>query len=236
MTLAPDSLPRRGFVYRELVALGATFGEIDGAACALEIGGEDEAARAEELALCDLSPLPRAGYKGRETRAWLAARGIRVPEEDNRATRQDDGWLAARLAPGEVLLLAGLDGERAAVDRLAADWSPDPDPGAYPVPRADTNCRFAITGRRGPEMMAKLCGVDLRPHRFSDGAIAQTSVARLSAIVLRADLGSTLAYHMLTDSASASYMWSCIVDAMAEYDGAIVGLAALRTLAGMKPA
>ncbi len=232
MTLAPDALPRRSFVYRELVALGATFGEIAGAACALEIDGADEAARAESLALCDLSPLPRAGYKGRDTRAWLGARGIRVPEEDNRALRQDDGWLAARLAPGEVLLLAGLDGDPATADRLAADWSPDPDPGTYPVPRTDTNCWFAITGRHGAEMMAKLCGVDLRPHKFPDGAIAQTSVARLNAIVLRADLGATVAYHLLTDSASASYMWSCVIDAMAEYDGAIVGLAALRSLAG----
>lgn len=231
MTLAPDALLRRSFVYRELVALGAAFDEIDGAACACDLGGADEPAQARSLALCDLSPLPRAGYKGRDTCAWLAARGVAVPEADNQAVRQDGGWLAARLAPGEMLLLGGLDGDPAPLDRLAADWAPDPDPGTYPVPRADTNCWFAISGRHGAEMMAKLCGVDLRPHKFAQGAIAQTSVARLNAIVLRADLGGTLAYYLLTDSASASYMWGCIVDAMAEFDGAPVGLAALRALA-----
>jgi hypothetical protein len=35
----------------------------------------------------------------------------------------------------------------------------------------------------------------------------------------------------LGDSASAEYLWDCLNDAMAEFDGAPVGLAALRGLA-----
>ncbi len=80
-------------------------------------------------------------------------------------------------------------------------------------------------------MFAKLCGVDLRPHKFGDGAIAQTSIARLNAIVLRADVGETLAYYLLTDIASASYMWASLRDAMDEFDGLPVGLGAIRRLA-----
>jgi len=52
----------------------------------------------------------------------------------------------------------------------------------------------------------------------------------MSAIVIRADLGTTLAYHLLADIASAEYLWTCVEDAIAEYDGGIVGLAALRSL------
>jgi sarcosine oxidase subunit gamma len=52
----------------------------------------------------------------------------------------------------------------------------------------------------------------------------------MSATIIRADLGSTLAYHLLADIASAEYLWMCVEDAIAEYDGGIVGLAALRTL------
>ena len=117
--------------------------------------------------------------------------------------------------------------------RLAGEWSPEPDPMTYPVPRADTNCWFALTGRHAAEMMAKLCGVDLRPHKFAEGAIAQTSIARLNTIVLRADLGETPAYYLLTDIASASYMWASLIDAMDEFDGMPVGLAAVRRLAGI---
>ena len=80
-------------------------------------------------------------------------------------------------------------------------------------------------------MFAKLCGVDLRPAKFPDLAIAQTSVAWLSAIVLRDDRGGTPAYHLLADSAAAAYLWDCLVDAMAEFDGRPAGLAAVRALA-----
>jgi sarcosine oxidase subunit gamma len=52
----------------------------------------------------------------------------------------------------------------------------------------------------------------------------------MSAIIIRADLGTTLAYHLLADIASAEYLWTCIEDATVEFDGGIVGLAALRGL------
>ena len=232
MSPTPESLSRRSFVYRELVRLGAEFGEVGGAACAMTCGAavDDEIACARDLALCDLSPLPRTGFKGRQTIPWLTERGVAVSAEDNMTALHDDGARAARLAPGEVLLLADIAATSTLCERLVADWSPDPDPGTYPVPRADTNCWFAIIGVYGAEMMAKVCGVDLRPHRFADGAIAQTSIARLNAIVLRGDLGDTLAFHMLTDSASASYMWENLLDAMAEFGGRPVGLTAVQKL------
>ncbi len=40
-------------------------------------------------------------------------------------------------------------------------------------------------------------------------------------------IGETLAYHLLADSASALYLWDCLVEAMAEFDGAVVGTEAL---------
>lgn len=232
MALAPDSLSRRSFVYRELAALGAEFAEVNGAACAMTCGQgtADEVARARELAICDLSPLPRSGFKGRETVAWLTARGVAVSDENNMTAVQEDGARAARLAPGEVLLLSDLAAKSKLCQRLESEWSPDSERRSYPVPRADTNCWFLLIGRHCPEMLAKVCGVDLRGHKFRIGAIAQTSVARLNAIVIRDDLGEVPAYHLLTDSASAGYMWMCLLDAMAEFQGRPVGLAAVQEL------
>jgi sarcosine oxidase subunit gamma len=89
-----------------------------------------------------------------------------------------------------------------------------------------------VTGDKSAEMFAKICGVDLRPKHCPVGTIAQTSIAKMSGIIIRADLGRTLAYHLLADIASAEYLWNCVVDAIAEYDGGIVGLAALRELRG----
>ena len=81
-------------------------------------------------------------------------------------------------------------------------------------------------------MMAKMCGIDLRAHRFVNHAIVQTSVARMNAILIRNDRGDTYALDMVLDSASIVYMWECLTDAMAEFDGRPVGLDAVRALAG----
>jgi sarcosine oxidase subunit gamma len=234
MSLAPDQRLRRSAVYRELVALDASFAEINGAACAMTCGGsaEAEAERAQDLAICDLSPLPRACFKGHKAVAWVAAQGVTVTEANNMTAWQEDGACAARLADTEVLLLGALACESTLCERIVAGWSPDPDPGAYPVPRADTNCWFLISGRHSATMFSKICGVDLRPDKFAVGAIAQTSIARLTGIVIRADVDDTLAYHFLSDNASASYMWDCLLDAMGEWGGAPVGLDAMRGLAG----
>ena len=230
MSLAPDSLPRRSFIYRELAALGANFAEVAGCACAMDFGdAEGEAAVGRTLALCDLSSLRRCGFKGPRTLEWLSEQGIRVGEADNMAYRQEDGSLAARLAPTEVLVLGDLDGG-GPCEALAAACSIDRAPGTYPVPRAGANAWFLVSGADAPAMFAKLCGVDLRPRKFAPAAIAQTSVARLNGIVIRDDLGATTAYHLLADGAAAGFLWSCLLDAMAEFEGQPVGLTAVRRL------
>lgn len=230
MNVAPESLTRRSFLYRELARLGARFEEINGCAVAVDCGdpaGEAEAAR--RLALADLSALGRCGYKGPRTLDWLRRHDVRIGEADNQAYRQDGGALAARLAPTELLLLGALDGSEPGPTR-AATASAEPAPGVYPVPRASANVWMAVTGEAAARMFAKVCGVDLRPAKFADGAIAQTSLARLNAIIIRDDKGGVAVYHVLADSAAAVYLWMSLRDAMDEWGGRAVGLAAIRRL------
>lgn len=242
-SLQPSDLPRRSFVARRLAAAGARFGDCNGAAAALDFGDpEGEAVVARHLGLADLSPLPRSGFKGAGTADWLAGQGLMVPADSNRAARQADGLLAARLAPGEILLLGGLGGDAGPVTRLDEAWRagplPPPSPRGFPVPRADSHAWFLLSGSFAAASFAKLCGVDLRPHKFASLAIAQTQVARISGIIIRDDLagppggegGATPAYHLLADSASAGYLWDCLLDAMDEFQGRPVGLTALRHL------
>ena len=87
-----------------------------------------------------------------------------------------------------------------------------------------------VTGSAAPEMFAKICGVDLRPHKFRPGQIAQTSLAQMSGIVIRDDRGPIPGFHLLADVASAEYLWGAVLDAMSEFGGAPVGLRALRRL------
>lgn len=230
--IRPVEYARRSFIHRRLVEHGAHFVEIAGAAVADHYGGADgEAVGAAQLALADLSPMPRIGFKGKNALNWLISQGVRGLQTDNAVDVQYDGVRALRLAPTEGLVLCDLEAKSGTVARLAGAWTLESAPLAFLVPRADSHYWFCVTGARAAEMFAKICGVDLRPDRVAVGAIVQTSVARNNAIIVRRDLGRTLAYDILGDSASADYMWRCLLDAMAEFGGKPAGLAALRRLA-----
>ena len=233
-SIAPDALPRRSFLYRELVRLGARFEAVNGMAAPIDYGDpEAEFAAARRLGIADCTALPRTGYKGPGALDWLRAQGLAIGDRDNLAYAQRDGFLAARLAPTETLILGSLSGEPGLAAALDGNKFHPARAGAYRVPRADTNCWFRLSGAEAAAMFAKLCAIDLRPHKFEPGSIAQTSLAKLNAIIIRADLGSVASYHVLADSASAMYLWSSLLDAMAEFSGRPIGLGALRRVAGI---
>ena len=227
--LHPGSLLGRSSVRRDLEAQGASFRIVDGCEVAADYGGSDEVGRASSLGLIDLSPLPRIGFKGPNTAAWLHGLDIALPEQSNRAARVRNEGLAARLAPGEALLLGPLDGDGGAIGALESAWSYDV-PGVWPVPRRDASFWFLVVGRHATALFAKICGVDLRAKAFADGAIAQTSVARTNCIIISSSVGGLPAYDLLGDSASAAFMLTSILDAMAEFDGALVGFDALQVV------
>jgi sarcosine oxidase subunit gamma len=228
---AAETPLRRSFVHAKLVASGVRLEPVRGGLVAMNHGDPAaERAALASLALVDLSPLPRIGFKGPGTPEWLAGEGVRLPEP-NLALRQEDGTLATRLAPREALLLPPVTGNADPTARLERAWreerrSRPGEPLGYPVPRADSHAWFLVTGERAPAMFAKICGVDLRPDLFAPLRVAQTQAMRLSVVVVRDD-GALPAWHLLLDSASAEYAWGCLLDAMAEFGGRPAGLAAL---------
>lgn len=228
----PANQTRRSFVYRQLAEAGAAFDAAAGGALAMHYGdAEAEAETARRLGLADLSVLPRVGFKGAGATQWLVAQGLSLPEV-NEAAAQQDGTLAACLGPEEALLLGGLDCAAGLVGGLDEAWADagGDEPRGYPVPRRETHAWFLVTGGHAADMFAKLCAVDLRPQSFANHRIAQTSVARANAIVIRADLAGTLAYHLLVDSAAADYYLPVLLDAMSEFAGGLVGYQALKAL------
>ena len=229
---APAEQTRRSPLYRALAAHGARFEALGGFAQAQDFGREPaaEAAQAESLGLADLTPLPRIGFKGWNIAPWLAGAGAEMGEASNRAYVQADGTRIARLAPGEALVLADRNGAGPLIETLDQAWSMAKADGCFRVARDETSCWLLLTGAHAPSMLAKVCAVDLRPQAFAPDAIAQTNVARLNVIVIRGDIGPVPAFDLITDIASAVYLWDALLDAMAEYDGAPIGLAAIRAL------
>ena len=75
--------------------------------------------------------------------------------------------------------------------------------------------------------MAKVCGVDLREDTFPRGSIAQTSAARINVIVIHHEVNGIPCFSILCDSAAAEYLWECLLDAMQEFGGEVIGVGAL---------
>jgi sarcosine oxidase subunit gamma len=193
-----------------------------------------EGGRAKACAAGHRRPLAAAahGFKGRNTIPAMQAAGLAVESAPNRAFGSATAGVCAVLAPGEIILLSGPVRRPGSRQWLEAGWSMDNADGTYLTPRASSHAWFRITGVQAPAMFSKICGIDLRPHKFADLAIAQTSVAKLTGIIIRDDIAGVHAFHLLADSASGEYLWDCVIDAMAEFGGRPAGLAALRELAG----
>ena len=184
-------------------------------------------AKSSALSLIDLSQLPRAGIKGKALSPWIKSQRYEIGVASNRAYVQHDGVLIARLSPAELMLLSNpLDPSLGAMTDLRESTYR-----CYAVRRQDSHYWFALTGTSSPATFAKLCSVDLSPDYFADHAVAQTSVARTSAVIVRHDINGTLCYYLLGDSSTVLYMWTCLTDAMCEFDGQVSGVRALEDLA-----
>lgn len=221
---------RRSQLERRLSALGASFapfGKDSSLAISFKKSARRGAVRANTgVLLCDLSPLSRIGLKGTAMPALLKSAEIALPTKVNEASQHKDRSLCLRIAVNEVLLLSALasDGETdfRTLHKALSEYDRR---SCWTVPYQDSFCWLALAGARVGEMFAKLCAVDLDEGSFAPLMIAQTSLARLGAVIVRAPTsrGSRLPlFYLLCDNASSGYLWDCLVDAMEEWRGAVV--------------
>ena len=235
-TITPNSFDRRSFLYRKFKSLQVTWSKINGYAVVSSIiDQEKETSYAQHLALCDLSYLQRTGFKGSGICKWLENQNIQIPKNVNTTLSNDNGCLVARLGSNDILILDSLNNATNIPNKLAQQWhqaySQNNKPCGFIMPRQESHACFSIAGKYAPEMFAKLCAIDLRAEKFENKMITQTFLARLGVIIIRYDLNALTNYLVLVESASAEYCWDCLVDAMQEFNGQIIGTSALVGLA-----
>jgi sarcosine oxidase subunit gamma len=223
----PERFIRRSQLYRWHLKNNAEFDTADGSVTHYaDLAKESESVG--QLGLADLSNLPRTGFKGPGAAEWIVGNGVALPEAPNLAHAHSDSSLLVRLSHQELLVLSDLKRQSMLADTLPQNWSVEASQGVSLLPRADSHCWFALTGIHAAEMFSKVCAVDLRPGKFAQGEVAQTSIARVNAIIVRNDLGPTLCFYILSDVSSAEFLWLSLLDAMLEFEGAAVGTAALK--------
>jgi sarcosine oxidase subunit gamma len=165
------------------------------------------------MRLIDHSSTPRSGVKGAAATERVREAGAVVPAT-NAAAPQSDGSLLARLGENEYLVL----GTGALLEGLTAfRMGGDNEVGLSPVPRFAGTAWLSVTGERLDELFAKVCGVDMRPGKFANHQVAQTIVARTTAILIRDDLDEEHRIHIVFDVTTARYLKDALDDAMVEF-------------------
>ncbi|MBN6712694.1 sarcosine oxidase [Pseudomonas capsici] len=168
--------------------------------------------------LVDLTDTPRVGFRGTQSAEYLQARGFTLPDTPNRAATQADGSHVARLSQTEYLILGSLRDQGERISDEEARWELDHSAN-YLLPRQDSHAWLQLSGACIAQVMAKLCGVDLRTQAFGQGAVAQTSAARINVIVINTGLDTTPCFQILCDRASLEYFKDAVLDAMHEFNG-----------------
>ncbi|RRW40624.1 sarcosine oxidase [Pseudomonas luteola] len=199
---------------------------------AAHYGATDEVSQLNRCGIIDLTNLARVGFRGVQTADYLIARGYVLPEAPNTATVQVSGEQVVRLSQTEYLLLGSIADAGERVAREESSWQLS-EQANYLLPRQDSHAWLALTGEHIAQIMAKVCGVDLRASVFAPGDVAQTSIARVNGIVINASTDEIACFYLLCDRPSAHYLWGALLDAMQEFEGQPVGINALITALGL---
>lgn len=186
----------------------------------VEHGWEVSARRSDaDLRIMDCTPLAKVLVLASPNGEVARTLGVLF----GRAARDEHGTLVAGSGPGEWLLLAppGTAAEVAGrVERI-------PDEGLVSVFDA-THGRalVCVTGERTPDMLAKVCGIDLSDQVTPDGAAFRSSVAKLVTDAVRDDRGEERSYLLHCERSSGQYLFDALIDAGDEFGIEVEGFVA----------
>ncbi|MGI8531903.1 MAG: 2Fe-2S iron-sulfur cluster-binding protein [Geodermatophilaceae bacterium] len=175
------------------------------------------------LTLADLGPLAkvavRAAHDGRVARTLGPAFG--------RSQRDGTGALVVGSGPGEWLVLDAPGTQAALRERLAGLVAADGE-FASVVDLTHGRALMVLRGAQAPDVLAKVCAIDLSEDSVPNGAALRTSVAKLVTDLVREDTtapgemteGGELVptYLLHCERSSGQYLYDALLDAGAEFD------------------
>lgn len=163
--------------------------------------------------LYDFTAHPRLALRGPGSAAWLAEQGWAMPRALNTATTTATGHTLLRLGKTEAWVLAG---QGAPNPVQQAHRQLHQGEGLYPLYAQHSHAWFVLAGPQRAAIMATLCAVDMSEAAFPVGAVAQTSVARLSAVVAHHPWAEAAVFSLLVDRSYAAYFYTAVADALAQ--------------------
>jgi len=150
------------------------------------------------LTVADRTQWPRFGIKGPGAAEWLAGAGLALPAPNRSAALP--GKLVLRLGGNDVTIL-GDPSVPDPIKALRAQWDAAVGPKGWSSWREEGWAWLHLSGPALPGVLARLCAVDLRPHRFAPDAIAQTRFAHLDAVVIRRESDAEVLFDITATAA-----------------------------------
>lgn len=235
---------RRSALHAAHVAAGARMSAIDGWQCPEGYAGVEDELHAvrNSVGLADVSPTAKLDVRGNDTPHALARRlslptpatgsvmhlSVPVPTIEN--DRQPGGLLCC-LTPDHARLFVSAD----AAARITTRWARAHAADTRPVRARLTDVTsvhtvIQVSGPRSRELLRKLTALDLGAGAFRDLTCAQTSVAGVHALILRADVRGLLSFQVCGGREFGAFVWDALLDAGREFAARPFGRAALQTL------
>jgi glycine cleavage system aminomethyltransferase T len=232
-------------LYHEHVAAGAELVERDGWLLPRSYGNPvaEQAAVREAVGLLDISESGKADLKSDDLDAALGAAFTGIGRvEIGRAVPAGEGGTTRvyRLTDGQALLVTAPGALRNTLDALgkvaSAQICTPAEGGRRSFLRVtdltSALCGVRLVGPSAPAVLERLSSLDLAPDRFADGALAQGSVARIHALIVRRDAAGgrmqyagrayairPYGYDLYVDRDLGAYLWEILLE-----QGAPLGL------------
>ena len=175
----------------------------------------ENGSRDESLWLHDLSLTTRSGVRGVQAREWLKSESLPHELQPNTIETLPDSRLLMALSTREFWLLDP--------DNPSGDSEPTferTQPGVWPLYNQNSHAWLVLSGEPRADMLAKLCGVDLRPKAFPLGTVAQTQMALVSTVIAHHLWRGEPVFSLFIDQSLADFAWQALQDAMAEFNTA----------------
>jgi glycine cleavage system aminomethyltransferase T len=210
------------------MAAGATLVERDGWLLPRSYGNPTVEQRAlrEAVGLIDISERGKVDLKSDDLDAALGAafKGLGRVEVRRAVPAGEGGTMrVCRLTEGQALLVTAPDALQNALDALGRVASAQAC--THLTNLTSALCGLRLVGPKAPAVLERLSWLDLAPDRFADGALAQGSVARIHALIVRHDVAggrmqyAPTGYDLYVDRDLGAYLWDVLLE-----QGAPLGL------------
>lgn len=165
----------------------------------------------------DWTEVSRLGFRGPKAEAFLIAEQLPVPDQPNQALLDVSGIRVLRLSKSEFWLIDETQQNTQRLIEIEARGLQQQE--VYRLYCQHSQAMFVCHGIDCVNMFAKVCGVDLTQRAFAVNQIAQTSVARVNAIVVNVseNIEGTDRYFVLSDVSSSQHLWDALQDAADEF-------------------